>query len=671
MSAARTVAGVVLLALAIALAIATQARAGFGPARLVSAIPPEQANFATEPALSADGRYVAFVGRIDEGREGVFRLDLASGDLARVATGAAGESVPGKSKALRPSISADGRFVSLLTGMRLDPANDTAANDVDVYVADMGGSLPTYELASVAQGSTLSMGGESALAPRVALSGDGRRVAFVNDGQVYLRDLDAETTTLVSSRRDPESGAMEPGVPVPGGAAPAALSLASGAALSADGTTVAWLGRHLPAQVPLLADEEEAILAADAGLLAYREPLWRRVADGPLAPTRRVVGGGDPLAPGCPGTAGTSAIPACRGPFATLLDGNTDYHSATGWLKRAGVAGVPRLSADGRLVATIGDPTEAANAFLVDMSPSLSRLQAVRQLTAQVRVNPEEEFLYVGTSEYPQYIPLNAHLIDLSISADGRRLAFVTPRQRFPLAPPYLGSSPPAQLGVAELYLIDLETDSLQRLSHGTGGFSEPSLSGATVESPFTEGARAPTLDADGDRIGFSSNAVNLVAGDGNGDSDVFVVDDESLPLAAGVVGISAPPGEIKTSLRRTLVLSARSLPNGRVKLIAIAPAAGKLRVGVNGKPRPGARSRRLGKARAGARAGRPVAMVLALPRGLRGRAHSKGGLHAKARVVFRGREGQRRIGRIQVRFRVHPRKQASRVHERRQWARR
>src|ERR1700720_416584 len=98
-------------------------------------------------------------------------------------------------------------------------------------------------------------------APRVALSADGRKIVFVNGGQVYLRDLDTRTTTLVSVRRNPETGAMEPGVPVPGGAVMEGhqLSLLTGAALSADGTTVAWVGTHLPAQVPLLADEEKTI----------------------------------------------------------------------------------------------------------------------------------------------------------------------------------------------------------------------------------------------------------------------------------------------------------------------------------------------------------------------------------------------------------------------------
>src|SRR6201999_3533669 len=105
--------------------------------------------------------------------------------------------------------------------------------------------------------------------------------------QIYLRDLDAKATTLVSVARDPLSGQMEPGVPVPDGAVMDSANMI-GAAISGDGTTVAWIGAHLPAQVPLLADEEAEILEDDAGSRPYDEPLWRRVADGPLAPTRRI-----------------------------------------------------------------------------------------------------------------------------------------------------------------------------------------------------------------------------------------------------------------------------------------------------------------------------------------------------------------------------------------------
>ena len=289
--AVRVVVGIALLALGIALVATVPARAALGPIQLVSRTVPEQAEKAFASALSADGRYVAFQGTIDEGRKGIFRVDLETGVVARVATGGAYETGAPGADARAPSISADGRYVSFTTAAPLDPVNDTQAKS-DVYVADMDATPPTYELASALDGSTVALSGNSLASPRVALSADGRKVAFVSGGQVYLRDLDTRRTTLVSVRRDPQTGETKPGVPVSGGAVltKEQLPLLSGAALSADGTTVAWIGAHLPEQVPLLADEATAISQRDeAGVLPYAEPLWRRIADGSVAPTRRIV----------------------------------------------------------------------------------------------------------------------------------------------------------------------------------------------------------------------------------------------------------------------------------------------------------------------------------------------------------------------------------------------
>ena len=415
-----------LLALGVVLVPAVPAVADFGPIQLVSKSATEQAEEAVAPALSADGRYLAFQGTIG-GLEGVFRKDLQTGAVLPVAVGGAYEEEGLAADASAPSISADGRYVSFTTEASLDPADDTQPQSSDVYVADMDSSPPAYELASALDGSRQSLtyegSGGSVASGRVALSADGRKVVFVTTaksnlggtagdtpaGQVVLRDLDTRETTLVSVQRNPGTGEMEPGVPVPGGAVmeDPVLPLLTGAALSADGTTVAWLGAHLPAQVPLLSDEEQTISQLDSnGSFPYDEPLWRRVADGPEAPTRRIVGGGDPLAPGCPPD-GTLADPACQGPFPGITNKSDILNSATGWLGPPKIDGIPQLSADGRTVALIGNPTEATNVFLVDMGEGLGRTQAVRQLTRQVSVNPADPS--EGVNQEP-YVPLNGHI---------------------------------------------------------------------------------------------------------------------------------------------------------------------------------------------------------------------------------------------------------------------
>jgi Tol biopolymer transport system component len=644
------------------------AGAEFEPIQLVSESAREQADEALAPAISADGRYVAFQGSVD-GVRGVFRKDLASGALELVAGGDAYASPPAAAgDAAAPSISADGRYVSFTTTAPLDPANDRGAATSDVYVADMSSSPPSYELASALDGCDPATSpspcglayasDQGALASgRVALSADGRKVVFVTRaasdllgeagatpaGQVVLRDLDTDATTLVSAERDPDTGTMSEEA-VPGGAVTPTAG-GPGASLSADGTTVAWLGAHLPAQVPLLAGEAEAISSRDRFGPPYAEPLWRRIVDGPQAPTRRIVGGGDPLAPGCP-PQGTLEESACRGPF-DLLPGATPCEGApySGWL--AGISGrlvdgVPQLSADGRAVALIGQPNGFSNVFLVDMHDGLSRRQAVLPLT---RETPIFDPCLVGQ---PQNVPGAGDVFDVAISADGRRIAFATARQQFPLAPPNLIGSPPAGLGLTELYLIDLGAETLQRVTVGPNGAPSLRAEGA----PGGQGASSPSFGAGGSPIAFASLASNLVPGDTNGASDAFVVSDRRSASPPGEVSVSpSPPGPQARPLRR-LVVGASSQLDGSVRLTALVPAAGTLRARADtlsgpGRPRPVARARR----RAGG--GRLLVLRLEPARRFRRLTHEQGGLAASLRVAFSQPGEQPLRQQLQVRFRV------------------
>jgi Tol biopolymer transport system component len=669
----------------LALAVAVPAHAELGPIQLASKDSAEQAEAASAPALAAAARYLAFQASIG-GLEGIFREDLDSGTLTPVVVGSAYEAGAPGADASAPSISADGRYVSFTTTTSLDPANDdvpAATDDSDVYVADMAASPPAYELVSALDGcdpaaSPVPCGlayegsGGAQASGGVALSADGRRVAFFTTapsdltsgpggstvgeptpaGQVLLRDLDADRTTLVSAVREADGAMSDPAKPVPGGAMVDKPQLPGlkGAALSADGTTVAWLGAHLPAQVPLLADEATTIAELDEnGSFPYDEPLWRRVADGAGAPTRRIVGGGDPLAPGCPGTGGSLAEPACQGPFSGLADKNVELNAAMGWLG-VGVDGVPRLSADGRAVALVGNPTEATNVFLVDMSGGLSRRAALRQLTREVPIDPSNPAAGINTEPY---VPLNGHVYGLALSANGRRIAFASARQRFPLAPPYLVGAVPAVVGLVELYLIDLDGESLRRVTHGFGGGGEASLA-AGLAATSGAGATSPSLDSAGGLIAFASSASNLVEGDGNDSSDAFLVADDFSAPGVGPLAIPAPPPPLRQKRRWRLTLSAFSLPDGRVRLVAIVPGAGTLRARAIASLRVGEPPRGLAPARTRARRAGRLKLTLALPRRLRRLARTPEGLYALAQVSFRHRGRKVLRGELQVRFRAH-----------------
>jgi Tol biopolymer transport system component len=642
--------------------IATPAFAAAGPIELVSKDAHEQADVASAPAISSDGRYVAFVATIG-GLEGVFRKDLSTGELRPVAVDSAYDEVPYEGpgvaapEAADPSISADGRYVSFTTPANLISADETgsSASDKDVYVADMSTEPPTYELASALNGSeeaiTYEGGGGSTAAGRVALSGNGREVVFVTTGrsnllglpggtpadQVVLRNLETHRTTLVSVERDPETGAMT-GNPVAGGAFTERVGL--GASLSADGSTVAWLGANLDEQVPMVAGEPTAP--------TYDEPLWRRVADGPGAPTRRIIGGGDPLAPGCP-VRGTLSEPDCQGPFPTLPTSDQCVERSTefGWLNWLGVQELPQLDADGRTVALVGQPNLISNLFLVNMGEGLDRRQALRQLTTGNALKEPCESQQVNNVNAAAG---DGPIGDLSISADGDKIAFTTNRQQFPLSPPNLITAPPTRLGKADLYVLDLRTETIQRLT--PANLAEASLPGFQAEQ--LEGAVSPSLSADGAEIAFASGAANLVRGDANEASDVFAVADPEAATAPGKVSLSAAPSPPRAKRTWKLGASARSLPDGRVRIRATLPGAGRL----NGiaKALVGARLRRHSVATAHRQARGEGLLLLNLRLGSHYRrlARGRGGVAATVTLRFRAAGHRALSDRLQVSFRVH-----------------
>jgi Tol biopolymer transport system component len=617
------------------------AQAEFGPIQLISKSAKEQADEAVGTAISADGRYVVWAGKLG-GKRGVFRTELATGSVVLVAELPFGWPVKAN-----PSISADGRYIAFTTPRRLDPVDDTAEGSGDVYVADLASSPPTYELGSASDGSSTALLGGSTAARGAALSEDGRRLAFVNQHEVYVRELGTTKTILISAKRDPVTGMTSE--PVPGGGAATGISgtagrgsegVASteGAAISGDGSTIAWVGMHLSEQVPMLAGEEP-VGHSDA----YHEPLWRRVP-GPTdedPPTRRVLGGGDPLAPGCP-PGGTLAEPACQGPFPEALK-----------TRRRGVYGewdgigfgveVPRLSRDGETVAVIADPEEINDLFVVDMAPGLSRRQAVRRLTKATNPVPgatnEEGF------ESPTYLPISGPIEQCAISPEGNRIAFVTSRRIFPLAPPTLTT--PASLAsgeVEELYQVDRTGETIEQVT--------PVGSGAAK----SESAGGPSYDGDGRLLAFSSGAPNLVAGDTNEKSDAFVVE-SPLPAAVDESAITRRPPALVVKPLWRITVDAASLPNGRVRVSVGVPGAGTVRVHATARLGRGLRQHRVASGVRSAAAAGLQRLELVLHGRPRKLAHEKAGLYAQLEVGFVGPGGKPLKAELDAKFLVHPKK--------------
>jgi hypothetical protein len=532
-------------------------------------------------AISADGRYVAIQTRArnffaDDDPDppgafragGVFRFDLQTRGLRKVADGSLfDEASPShpllRLGALKPSISADGRYVAFSTAQQLVPADGN--ENLDVYVRDM--SLPAdtagaFDLVSARDGGDEPAhygppafplpGSEPGadVSRGVSISADGSKVAFrteapsdlpasdavdVPAGQVFVRDRVADTTTLVTAERDSGSGAMT-ATPVGG---------AVGAALSADGSTVAWTGRNAAAQTRFLAGE-----TPDPAFLYY---LWRRIGDGSAALTRRITGSADPDDPGClsppPSFDRTSTGP-CYGPL-------TDQEGIPSDL----VSQVPVLSADGYTVAFLsgaaGRPQASANAgldlFVTHMDPGLTRKAATVELTRDT----------LDTN-----IATASPLSSVAIAPDGRYLAIVSARTRFVgSALQQLGEPRPVP-GPQEVYTVDLQSRTLERVAH--------SYFGGDTDAGAVEGA---TVSNGGDRVAFVSFAGNLLFGDANQRPDAFVATRRPDPGNAtpergpGAGGSDSTVEEDRGGPQ--IGVRARSTAEGTVVLTVSVPAAG------------------------------------------------------------------------------------------------
>lgn len=162
-----------------------------------------------EPAISADGRFVAFqsdatdlvLGDTNSAWD-VFVRDLELGVTVRVSVDSAGQQVNGISTS--PSISEDGRFIAFASTASTLVANDTNGQR-DVFVHDRLTSAT--QRVSITSAGAQTIGGSSE-AP--AVSGDGRFVAFTsgaanlvasdtnNATDVFVHDRWTATTTRVS-----------------------------------------------------------------------------------------------------------------------------------------------------------------------------------------------------------------------------------------------------------------------------------------------------------------------------------------------------------------------------------------------------------------------------------------------------------------------------------------
>ena len=159
--------------------------------------------------ISADGRFVVFTSTADNlasgggtGSQDVFVRDTLTATTTLISRGLGGKPAAGNSSA--PQISADGRYVAFQSSAdNLHVEDSDTVLDIFVHDTQTG----TLTLASRSSGITGQKGND--LSSAASISADGRHVAFSsnatnlpddddNTNDVFVRDLDTNTTTLVS-----------------------------------------------------------------------------------------------------------------------------------------------------------------------------------------------------------------------------------------------------------------------------------------------------------------------------------------------------------------------------------------------------------------------------------------------------------------------------------------
>jgi dipeptidyl aminopeptidase/acylaminoacyl peptidase len=149
------------------------------------------------PAISADGRYVAF-GSIasnfapddTNGREDVFVVDRTTGDIKRVSVSSSGVQGNGNSSG-KAAISADGRYIAFGSeANNLVPGDDN--NAPDVFVHDQTTGI-TERVSNGARPATYT----------IAMSSDGRFISFQSANyDLIVYDRQAGTSKIASVNND-------------------------------------------------------------------------------------------------------------------------------------------------------------------------------------------------------------------------------------------------------------------------------------------------------------------------------------------------------------------------------------------------------------------------------------------------------------------------------------
>jgi Tol biopolymer transport system component len=459
----------------------------------------------------------------------------------RVSIATGGAQANGHSVA--PAISGDGRFVAFYSDASNLVAGDTnRARDVFVHDRQTG------ETTRVSLGPGGAEANGDSFAP--AISGDGRYVVFSSSASnlvpgdtnrandIFLRDRVANTTARISigvGGAEPNGGSYTPAISANGNVVAYTSDATNLVSSDVNGVRDVFVydratGKTTLASVSTNGTQTNApsatpALDADGGIVAFSSFADNLILGDENETSDVFVHERQ--------TAKTIRVSVYNGGFES--DGDS-FH--------------PALSADGRLVAFQSDafnlawydPDEGFDIYVYDRQADV-----VSAASADDAGN-----LGNDTSTAP------------SISSDGRFVAYDT--EASDIVPGDLN-------GASDVVLYDKRSGAATRLSVGNSG-----------EEADGDSLR-PSISADGNLVAYQSDAANLVSGDTNGSTDIFVRDTTANPpppvqcVVPRVIGLRLAAARKRITrancrvgrVRRVRVRSARRV----ARVIAQSPRAG------------------------------------------------------------------------------------------------
>ncbi len=478
---------VLVIALALAVPLASHAAPGDTTRVSLMTLGPTEAS--RIPTISADGRYVAFyseatnlVSGDTNGEYDIFVRDTQSGMTARVSLATGGAE--GNDDSSYPSISADGRYVAFHSEATNLVSGDTNGRD-DIFVRDT--QTGTTTRVSLATG-----GAEANHGSRYpAISADGRYVAFESGASnlvsgdtngvydIFVRDIISNTTVRVSLATGGAEGNDHSYDHI---------------AISADGRYVAfksWATNLVSGDT----NERDDIFVHDTHTGATtRASLTMDGAEGNNHSSYPAISA-DGRYVAFTSYASNLVIGDTNGVldiFVRDINSSTTVRVSrpTGWTQGNDRSFFPAISADGRYVTFESD---ASNLVGGDSNGSRDIFVRDTQANTTTRVSLATD----GTQG-------DASSISPSISADGRYVVFLSGASNL-----VSGDT----TGFSDIYMHDTQSGTTVRVlvaSHGAEGDGKSSQ---------------PAISVDGRYVAFESDASNLVSGDKNGLSDIYVYD--------------------------------------------------------------------------------------------------------------------------------------------------